>query len=314
MADSLLVYTIIVLVVGYSQLVVSQICELEPLLSSVNKLGTDSSHPAKSCKDIYINNIASRGKSGYYWIKTNDEYRVYCDMELTCGGITGGWMRIADIDTNRGDDCPTGWKKITQPQPLCRGSGDAAGCYSAYFSNNKTEYNSTEYNSICGKLRGYQQGTTAAFLAKYAPSHSIDAPYLDGVSITVGNPRKHVWSYGTGYSKVDRHSTYNSPRVVNCPCAKYPGAKPPIYVQRHYYCESGSTHKPSSFTAFYGSDPLWDGRGCPDGDDCCSTLGAPWFYRYFTEPESGAVEVRICRDEPYSNEATLVEQVELYVQ
>ena len=94
MADSLLVYTIIVLVVGYSQLVVSQICELETLLSAVNKLGTDSSHPAKSCKDIYTNNMASRGQSGYYWIKTDDEYRVYCDMELTCGGITGGWMTL----------------------------------------------------------------------------------------------------------------------------------------------------------------------------------------------------------------------------
>ena len=117
-----------------------------------------------------------------------------------------------------------------------------------------------------------------------------------------------MWSYATGYSK-----TYNSPHKINCPCAKYPGAKPLIFVQCHYYCESGSPDKPS-FTSFYGSDPLWDGRGCPDGDDCCSTLGAPWFYRHVTEPESGAVEVRICRDEPYSNEATLVEQVELYVQ
>ena len=58
-----LVY-IIVLVVGYSQLVAS---ELETLFSCVNKLGTDSSHPAKSCRDIYNNNIVSRGQSGYYW-------------------------------------------------------------------------------------------------------------------------------------------------------------------------------------------------------------------------------------------------------
>ena len=303
MADNLLVYAIIVLVVGHSHLVVSQISELEALLRSVNKLGTDSSHPAKSCRDIYINNMASRGQSGYYWIKTDDDYRVYCDMELTCGGITGGWMRIANIDTNQGDDCPTGWKRITQPRPLCRGSGDAAGCYSAYFSNNKAKY-----NSICGKLSGYQQGSTAAFLANHSPSHSVDAPYLDGVSITVGNPRKHVWSYATGYSKVQ-----NTRNIKNCPCAKYPGAKPPIYVQHHYYCESGSTGYTTE-SAFHGSDLLWDGRGCPAGDDCCSTLGAPWFYRHFTEPESGAVEVRICRDEVYSNEATLLEQVDLYVQ
>ena len=63
------------------------------------------------------------------------------------------------------------------------------------------------------------------------------------------------------------------------------------------------------FFKFYGSDTLWDGRGCPAGDDCYSTLGAPWFYCHFTESEKGAVEVRICCDEIYSNEATLMEQV-----
>ena len=301
-ADSPLVYTIIVLVVGYSQLVVSHTSELETLFSCVNKLGTDSSHPAKSCREIYNYNMASRGQSGYYWIKTDDVYKVYCDMELTCGGITGGWMRIANIDTTQGDDCPSGWSKITQPRPLCRGSGDAAGCYSAYFSNNKADY-----SSICGNLRGYQKGSPDGFRA-HAASHSIDAPYLDGVSITVDSPRKHIWSYAIGYSKT--HDTGSN--KINCPCAKYPGANPPIFVKDHYYCESGSIGA-SSASAFHGTDRLWDGRGCPAGDDCCSTLGAPWFYRHFTEPEGGAVEVRICRDEPYSNEATLLEQVELYI-
>ena len=286
-----LVYSIIVLVVGYSQLVVSHTSELETLFSCVGKLGTDFSHPAKSCRDIYNDNIASRGQSGYYWIKTDQVYRVYCDMQLTCGGIRGGWMRIANINTTQGDQCPSGWSKITQPKPLCRGSGDAAGCYSTKFTNNKTEY-----NSICGKLRGYKLGSHSAFLVN---SHSINAAYLDGVSITVGNPRKHVWSYAVGYTQLQNI------KEVNCPCAKHPGVKPPVFVGNHYYCESSSTGI---------SDPLWDGHGCPTGDDCCSILGAPWFFRRFTEPEKGAVEVRICRDEAYSNEATLLEQVQLYIQ
>ena len=302
--DSLLVYTIIALVVGYSQLVVST-SDLETLFSCINKLGTDSSSPGKSCRDIYNYNMASRGQSGHYWIKTDQVRKVYCDMELTCGGVTGGWMRIANIDTTQGDDCPSGWSMITQPSRLCRGSSNAAGCYSAYFSNNKAEY-----NSICGKLRGYQQGSTAAFIADHGQaSSSINAPYLDGVSITVGTPRKHVWSYAVGFSKIYNPNTYK----INCPCAKYPGANPPIFVKDHYYCESGSNGY-STVNAFHGSDPLWDGRGCPAGDDCCSTLGAPWFYRHFTEPEKRAVEVRICRDEVYSNEATLLEQVQLYIQ
>ena len=321
MADSLLVYTIIVLVVSYSQLVVSN-SHCEPETScSVNKpgsqlggsrncepetspcsVGTDSSCPGKSCRDIFINNKASRGKSGYYWIKTDDDYRVYCDMEVeaTCG-TTGGWMRIANIDTNQGDTCPTGWKKITQPMPLCRGSGDNAGCYSARFSTNKAKY-----NSICGKIRGYQKGTTDGFNTQVT---AIDKPYLDGVSVTIGNPRKHVWSYVAG------NSQNNESKRGNCPCAKYPGGKPPVYVQRHYYCESGSNGvgAPVSNT-LYQSDPLWDGRGCTDGDHCCSALGPPWFYRYFIEPENAAVEVRLCHDQEYKDEATLIEQLELYVQ
>ena len=293
-ADSLRVYTIIVLAVGYGQLVLSHTSELETLFSCVNKLGTDSSHPAKSCTDIYNYNMASRGQSGYYWIKTDQVYRVYCDMQLACGGITGGWMRIANIDTTQGDDCPNGWRKITQPRPLCRGSGDAAGCYSAYFSNNKTEY-----NSICGKLRGYQKGSPDAFYVQ-----PIDKPYLDGISITIGNPRKHVWSYAAGH-------TYNS----YCPCISSSKiSSTPSYVNDNYYCESGGADGKESYDTMYFTDPLWDGRGCPTDNNCYSILGAPWFYRHFTEPEKGAVEVRICRNQDYSNEATLLEQVQLYIQ
>ena len=241
--------------------------------------------------------MASRGQSGYYWIKTDQVYRVYCDMELTCGGITGGWMRIANINTSQGDDCPSGWSNITQPRPLCRGSGDAAGCYSTYFSNNKTEY-----NSICGKLRGYQKGSTDGFNIA-----TIDKPYLDGVSITVANRRKHIWSYANGFNyKIETRSA--------CPCTSPTAVQPPIFVKEHYYCESGGAESGESHSTLYESDPLWDGRGCPSTSNCCSTLGAPWFYRHFTEPENGAMEVRICRNEIYSNEAILLEQVQLYIQ
>ena len=81
---SLPIYLILTLVVGYSQLVASR----------ASKLGTDSSRPGKSCRDIYDYNTASRRQSGYYWIKADQVRTVYCDMELTCGGIRGGWMRI----------------------------------------------------------------------------------------------------------------------------------------------------------------------------------------------------------------------------
>ena len=302
MNTSSLLYTILVIAAGYGQLVESQ-SDLEALVMCAGRLGVHHSNPGKSCRDIYEYNMASRGQSGYYWIKTDQVYKVYCDMELNCGGIRGGWMRIANVDTSQGDDCPNGWSLITSPQQLCKGSGNESGCYSTSFPNNRAEY-----TSICGKLHGYQQGSPSAF---FSHDVSINGPYLDGVSITVGGDeeRKHVWSYATGFTK-----TYNDdPYKTNCPCAKFPGNVPPIFVKDHYYCESGASSYRPGLTDFFGADPLWDGKGCTPGDNCCSTLGAPWFYRYFTQAEKGPIEVRICHDEEYSNEATLVEQVELYI-
>jgi len=41
---------------------------------------------------------------------------------------------------------------------------------------------------------------------------------------------------------------------------------------------------------------LWDGQGCPTGDDCCVAFGAPWFFLhliYITEPEISSIEESI---------------------
>jgi len=84
-------------------------------------------------------------------------------------------------------------------------------------------------------------------------------------------------------------------------------------VGDHYYCESGNNVH-GLLAKFYVSDPLWDGSGCPAGDKCCSTLGPPWFYCQFTQPEKRAVEVRICSDQGYNNEAIVLDQVQLYIQ
>ena len=73
-------------------------------------------------------------------------------MELECGGHKGGWMRIADHDTSRGDDCPSGWTKITtimmEGQPsidVCRSLSDNGGCYPTI--------NGASYYKICGKSK-----------------------------------------------------------------------------------------------------------------------------------------------------------------
>ena len=267
-----------------------------------SSLGMLQSNPGKSCNDIYQINKATRGVSGNYWINTTTGiHQVYCDMELECGGFKGGWMRIADLDTSRGDDCPSGWNKITANGiAMCRSPNDNAGCYPTTFS-----VQNIGFNKICGKIKGYQKGSPDAFDALSPPT--INNIYVHGVSITVGNPRKHVWTYAAGVS--DNLNSGND----NCPCARFPGVAPPSFVGEHYYCESGNT---GIFDAnrYYTEDPLWDGAGCSTNNNCCTNVNQPWFFRQLVTNRQDDIEARLCTAEVFSNEAILVEQIQLYVQ
>jgi len=299
----------------YTIIVVLAILEASLVMAQYDtctRYGFDIDHPGVSCADIYNKNPTSRGRSGYYTIKTDHLFFAYCDMELDCSGNKGGWMRIVDIDTSRGDTCPSGW---TSYKSYCTG-GQAAGCHSAQFSTN-----STSYHKVCGKIKGYQKGTMDGFFPfayahgkvnYYRPvtsSRSLDGVYVDGISITSGNPRKHVWTYAVGLS-----DDYKYPQL-NCPCAKYPGPDPPTYVGSHYYCESGNTGTYNGeFAMLYTNDLLWDGAGCGSQNSCCYDTGMPWFFRQFSTITTGDIEVRICYDEVFNNEAVVVEQIQLYVQ
>ena len=96
---------------------------------------------------------------------------------------------------------------------------------------------------------GYQKGRTNAFLAT---AYSIDGPYVDGVSITYGTPRKHIWTYAIGFNEVEsRH----------CPCTISRGHLPPLFVHENYYCESGSNSVNPSEGSYWSRDPVWDGQG-----------------------------------------------------
>ena len=278
--------------------------------SFCSSLGMMRSNPGKSCKDIYEISKATRGRSDHYWINTTTGvHQVFCDMELECGGHKGGWMRIADLDASRGDNCPTGWSKITTPSGLghpttdvCRSPNDWAGCHSAHFTVNRTNY-----HKICGRAKGYQKGHTDAFYGS-RNSKSINKPYVDGVSITIGSPRKHVWTYASGY--IDNNQQGES----KCPCAATPGDAPTFFVRDHYYCESGA----AAYTegdSYYTGDPLWDGSGCVEpNNNCCADVGLPWFYRQFPIALHNDIEVRLCTDENFNSEAVVVDQLQLFVQ
>ncbi|XP_065902127.1 uncharacterized protein [Dysidea avara] len=271
-----------------------------------SKFGTESFLPGKSCADIYQISKASRGRSGYYWIRTTSLVRVYCDMELECGGVKGGWMRIAYLDMAQGHSCPSPWSRIIIPgtsKEVCR-TPDDAGCYSVTYSTH-----GMNYNKICGKVRGYQKGSTDAFHSAVKGGKSINNVYADGISITFGNPRKHVWTYAAGFTDDGNYPHYN------CPCAHIPGPDPPSFVGDHYYCDSGDTGS-YDVSAYYSGDVLWDGKQCHgSNNNCCTSTDMPWFFRQLARSVNGEnMEVRNCHLETFSDEDTLVEGLELYVQ
>ena len=271
-----------------------------------SSLGMLQLNPGQSCYDIYQINKASRGVSGNYRINTaTGVHQVYCNMELECGGHKGGWMRITDLNASRGDDCPSGWNKITTPVAACIAPSNNAGCYSTNFS---TSTLSIPYSKVCGMAVGYQENTTDGFAALAVPLRSIhiNGPYVEGVSITYGTPRKHIWTYAIGYS--DATSGHSS----NCPCSQFPGTLPPSFVHDHYYCESGSNSFPEGRA--HTDDPVWDGDGCSSENSCCSEPSMPWFYRQIPLTASEDIEARICRDEVSANEDILVRELQLYVQ
>ena len=121
--------------------------------TNCSRYGFDVSSPGSSCADIYDNNPESHGKSGYYVIKTTFTGLVfaYCDMEIDCCGVKGGWMKIVDLDTKRGDVCRKGWNNNVYYKSYCTGS-QAAGCHPVHFSTLSASY-SRIY--ICGKVKSY---------------------------------------------------------------------------------------------------------------------------------------------------------------
>ena len=162
------------------------------------------------------------------------------------------------------------------------------------------------YQSICGRVRGYQKGGPGGFAGAHRHLSSIDDSYVDGVSITQGNPREHIWTYVVGASDGKSHPEWN------CPCTSDPGKRSPHFLGDHYYCESGNSGNwlPN---AFYVNDALWDGIGC-NQSHCCSNIMQPWFYRSLTRPSTDDIEVRICAEREFAIAGTLVDFLELYVQ
>ena len=268
------------------------------------------SNPAYSCKHIRV--IDYEAMSGLYWIKNSEgkAIQVYCDMERECGGVTGGWMRVVNIDMRISNNtCPSGLNtSFFDPRRLCSTNitGPSGGCSSATLAVQKAKY-----SHVCGKIIGYQSSTPDAFHPyQVNPTLTIDNIYVDGISLTYGqNPRKHIWSFAAALHEE------GSLRQSVCPCTNRSNSETitiPPFVGNDYFCDTGS--RDYFQFIFYPDDPLWDGQGCGSVSSCCSFNSPPWFSKRLTSPTTEDIEMRLCADQDRNDEDITFEQLELYVQ
>ena len=221
-----------------------------------------------------------------------------------CGGP--GWTRIAYLDmTDPTQQCPSSWRLITTPKRTCgRSQIVRGGCDSAIFSNN----GGLQYSQVCGRIVSYQYGHTDAFRA----DQSIDSYYVEGVVLTHGSPREHIWTFAAALDE-----TQTSSQV--CPCTNINNPTTDFSIQSFigddYFCETGAppgTVVSSSGTgSFYPDDPLWDGDGCGPTSTCCTFNNPPWFCKQLPQTTTDDLEVRICAS--YEEEDTPTELIEIYV-
>ena len=171
----------------------------------------------------------------------------------SCGGSTG-WRRVAYLNmSDPSQQCPSVWQELTTPHWVCGRTSSTGGCEGLNYTTG-----SVQYDQVCGRMIGYQIGNTQSFV--FSSGRSINTNYVDGISVTHGSPRQHIWTFAAGLE--DHYRGYHG----TCPCVtgSTVGSLIPSFVGQDYFCESGLTqYPPGTGGDFYpDGDPLWDGQGC----------------------------------------------------
>ena len=226
-----------------------------------------------SCADILLRNSTS--SSGYYLVRssTGQLTSVYCDMTRTCGSITGGWIRVAELDL---DHCPTGlMSQLFNGTKTCIRSEAASGCTSVLFSS----FN-IPYSKVCGQVRGYAVGTVDGMYGnRNQRGSTITDNYLDGVSIT--SNLTHIWSFVA---------------ASNCECSYIP----PPFISGDWTCDGTGCS-----AGVFCNRLLWN-------TSLCGRESTP-FFRRFSASTTVDIEMRVCRDEARDNEDIAISSIDLYV-
>ena len=246
-----------------------------------------SFNPAASCAAL-----PPSSPSGYYWISASNgsPTLVYCTM--SCGAYTGGWMRVGFL--NRSHQCPSGLMERNYSSNIrtCVRDEESDGCSSVELSTANIQY-----STVCGRITAYQVGTVDGFIN----NANLNSAYVDGVSLTHGSPRLHIWTFAASNGICNNcHDNRRSTTVSSS-------------VGSDFFCDSGNYQGTGSLLTFYGANPLWDGVRCTGSNNCCPTEDPSYFIKTI-ESTTDDIEMRVCRNEGRDNEDIAIETVEIYVQ
>ena len=224
---------------------------------------------------------------------------VYCDMDLNCNGERG-WMRVGYLNmTDPNEQCPPGFRLYEENGVRACGRY-TKGCVSVTYPSHDISY-----SQVCGRVIGYQQGSPDAIAGQ---QFGINSYYVDGVSITRGYPRQHIWTF---IAALQENSFFNNGEH-ECPCAPNSPVTPASFIGNDYFCESGNPG-PRDTTKFYAADPLWDGKQCGlIEEECCNAPGIPWFHKPLQQPTTDYIELRVCGSNIINEEDFPVGLIEIY--
>ena len=213
----------------------------------------------------------------------------------------GVWKRIAYINmSDPTQQCPKAWRGYTTPVRSCgRPVTSRSTCAAVFFSAS-----GMQYTRVCGRAIGYQKGSPDGFGSTDFDT-TLDGIYVDGISMTHGNPRTHIWTFAVGlYTGENRNQN-------NCPCEG--GRQQPAFVGGNFFCSSGDHDPQIQLHKFYDQDPLWNGSNCPNTTGCPFN-SPPWFSTRLPMPTTDDIEVRICGDQSTGDEDSPIQLLEIYIQ
>ena len=222
-----------------------------------------------------------------------------------CGGP--GWRRVAFINMNDpNQNCPQGLSLTDYSIRSCgRTHTGTQLCSSVTFP-----VDGPQYSQVCGRAIAYRYGVNYAFYGYHIRGQTIDQGYyVDGLSLTHGSPRTHIWTFASGLfngTSGDSHLSFR------CPCDLGNTYSSPPFVGNDYFCDSVATESNSgSPYRFYPDNALWDGQN--HLNLCYGLNNPPWFNKTLPVPTTDDIELRMCFTEASSISDIGVEQLELYV-